>query len=412
MGFSRYATAASQRKAISFLLVALALLAPLVLVPGCSGTSGTGSDLDPATSHVVTDSVGREVRVPNDPQGIAALDSFCGEALVMIGAGPRLSSLQGGTASSILLQQVYPEMVDLPQAMASGSINIETLLDSNTDVVVIQEAVYSSKDEMTKLDKLDIPYVVVGYSDIDEQIAAISLLGDVSGGEAQVKAKALCQYYRDTVTLCEQHAALIPDDRKVQVYHSDTVLTVTDGKLSLGSDWVTRVGAVNVSGEQEMSEGERDYQASLEQIYIWNPDVVVCNAVDVVDYLKTDSKWTGLRAVEDGALYNIPVGATRWGQRGSVETYLAMLWLGVTIYPEQYSDIDFKQTVIDYYKEYLGIEVGDELYEKMLSGTGLRDEGGIGNAGSEDSLGSQGQGTGAGSSESSAQNNGSEQKVA
>ena len=98
----------------------------------------------------------------------------------------------------------------------------------------------------------------------------------------------------------------------------------------------------------------------------------VCNSADTTDYLLTKDNCAGLRAVQEGRCYTIPVGATRWGQRGSVETYLAILWLGVTVYPERYEDLDFKEYVVSYYREYLDVEVTDEVYALMLSGRGLR----------------------------------------
>lgn len=71
-------------------------------------------------------------------------------------------------------------------------------------------------------------------------------------------------------------------------------------------------------------------------------------------------------------IYNIPVGATRWGQRGSLETFFAMIWLGVTIYPEYYADFDLKKEVTQFYDEILGLKIDDGTYDKMLSGSGIR----------------------------------------
>ena len=115
-----------------------------------------------------------------------------------------------------------------------------------------------------------------------------------------------------------------------------------------------------------------DFTTTLEQIFEWDPDAFVCNSADTTDYLLAKDNCAGLRAVQDGRCYTIPVGATRWGQRGSVETYLAMLWLGATMYPDRYADFDLKTFVVEYYRDYLGIEVADEVYEMMLSGRGLR----------------------------------------
>ena len=163
----------------------------------------------------------------------------------------------------------------------------------------------------------------------------------------------------------------IPEEDRLNVYHSINALVLTDGAESVGRDWIECVGAVNVACQGENTV-RGDYNASREQIYTWDPDVVICNEVETRDYLLTNEKWTGLRAVQEGQVYNIPVGATRWGQRGSLETYFAILWLGTTIYPEYYGDIDLKQEVMTFYDEILDCPLDDATYDSMLSGRGLR----------------------------------------
>ena len=135
------------------------------------------------------------------------------------------------------------------------------------------------------------------------------------------------------------------------------------------------MGADNVSARhaESLKQADDDYAAGLEQIFVWDPDVMICNEASTKDYLLTDSKWQGLRAVKEGEVYNIPVGATRWGQRGSLETFFAMIWLGVTIYPEYYAGFDLRQEVTDFYRDQLGLEVDDETWRKMTAGTGIRD---------------------------------------
>ena len=50
-----------------------------------------------------------------------------------------------------------------------------------------------------------------------------------------------------------------------------------------------------------------------------------------------------------------------------------MIWLGVTIYPEYYAEFDLQTEVTDFYRDILGLNIDDEIYQKMLSGTGIRD---------------------------------------
>lgn len=52
-----------------------------------------------------------------------------------------------------------------------------------------------------------------------------------------------------------------------------------------------------------------------------------------------------------------------------------MLWLGTTVYPEVYGDIDLRAEVTDFYQNVAGIQVDDALWDKILSGRDIRQGG-------------------------------------
>lgn len=355
-------------------LSASALVSSLAaaLLPGCSSSSpssGGGGKM-----HVVTDSVGREVELPSEPERIAGLDSFAGELMVMCGAGPRLVATPAGVASDELLRGLYPGLEDVPAPMTSGTVNMEELMACDPDAVLVKQDVYETAGQRELLDAMGVPYAVVGFASMDGQIEAMELVGSVCGGDADGNVGRLVEYYRGVIEECEERAQVLSEGDRVRVYHSINALVATDGAQSLGQDWITRVGAVDVSAEDASAAPGSDYEATLEQILAWDPDVFVCNSADTTEYLLSKDSCAGLTAVKEGRCHTIPVGATRWGQAGSVETYLAMLWLGCTVYPKLYEDVDLEERVTSYYADYLGIDVDHELYEQMLSGEGLRQQ--------------------------------------
>ena len=370
-------TALSRRQFLALAGAALASAAGAASgLAGCASPSGAGSGqaASAAATQTLTDCVGRSVELPVEPERVAGLDSFTGELMVMCGADGQLVATPAGVASDVLLCELYPGLADVPAPMTSGTINFEELAACEPDVVLVKQSVYETSGEQELLDAMGVPYAVVGYAGIDEQIAAMRLVGSVCGGGVQQRAEALVGYYEDVVAECEERAAGLAQADRVRVYHSINALVATDGATSLGADWVSRVGAVNVGAEGDSAATATDYNATLEQILAWDPDVFVCNSADSTEYLLEKASCAGLAAVKAGRCYTIPVGTTRWGQAGSVETYLAMLWLGCTIYPDLYADVDLQQRVTAYYADYLGIEVDDALYEQILSGVGLRQQ--------------------------------------
>ena len=328
-----------------------------------------------AETRIVTDCVGREVEIPAEPKWIAALDAFSGEVLVISGAGDKLACAPNGVRMDLILQEIYPGLLNTSAPMSGGTVNAESLLSLAPDLALIQgRTLYGNQDEVDKLDKLGIPYLVIQYTTMEEQIFAMELLGDVLGGEPEARLDQLVDYYRDVIRRAEDIAKEIPDEERMRVYHSINEIIRTDGVDSLGRDWIECTGAINVSAQDGFfSTDKGDYTASMEQIYTWDPDIIICNEVETRDYVMKKEKWAGLWAVQQNQVYNIPVGATRWGQRGSLETYFAILWLGTILYPNTYyKDIDLKQEVFSVYEDILNFPLDDALYEKMLSGRGLR----------------------------------------
>lgn len=340
----------------------------------------------------VTDSVGRHVQIPAEPQRIAIFDSFSSELAVLIGAGPKLSGVPNGIKSDVILQQIYPGLTQLT-ATSGNSINIETQLSDDVDLVLLRSTMDSS--ECAKLDLLGIPYVKVGYNSIESQVKAIRLVGTACGTAAAGRAEAIARYYEQTVSLVQERVASIAQDQRVSVYHAVTDALTTDGADSLGASWITATGCRNVSATETAS-SNTDYLATLEQVYSWNPDIIICSSASTASTILETAGWQGLEAVTSASVYNIPVGATRWGHRGSVETWFAMLWLGTTAYPELFADIDLEQTVIDAYADLYGVQVDDALYQQMLSGEGLRTQGGGGSGSSGSGSGGSGSGPGTG----------------
>ena len=367
--------------AITGIAIVAALYCCSTVLPSFVSDSlaGSSADTDAVQTHVITDSLGRSVSIPVEACHIAALDSFSGNVAALIGVDDRLMGAPGGVLSNQLLQLLNPSLASA-EKLSGGNVNVETLLSNEVDLVLVKRDLYDA-GETAKLDKVGIPYVVVDYSTVDGQIDAVRLVGEACGGDAADKANALADYYRDTVSLIDQRAANIADGERVSVLHSINDPLLCDGSGSLGADWIARIGAIDVSADETSTGGLGDYTATMEQVYSWNPYVVVCSTADAANSISSDPQWQGLSAVAQGRVYNLPVSTSRWGQRGDPETFLGMLWLAKTLYPDLYADIDLKRTICAYYRDVIGLEIDDALWEQILSGEGLREQG-LGSQGS------------------------------
>jgi iron complex transport system substrate-binding protein len=80
-----------------------------------------------------------------------------------------------------------------------------------------------------------------------------------------------------------------------------------------------------------------------------------------------DEALASLRAVQEGEVYLTPQGVCPWDVFGP-EQALMPLWMGKTLYPELFEDVDLEQEVRDFYLEFFGYEVSDAYLAQMLAG--------------------------------------------
>jgi len=160
---------------------------------------------------------------------------------------------------------------------------------------------------------------------------------------------------------------------RVTVYHSVNEAVRTDIADSLPAEWIEITGAVNVSVDEELKiSGDKSF-AALEQIYLWDPDIIIANEAGVPEYMLSNEQWAALRAVKERRVYQIPNGISRWGHPGSIETPLAILWTSKLLYPDYFKHIDMKMITSEYYKRFFNLDLDGDQVNAILSGKGMRE---------------------------------------
>ncbi|MDD2251727.1 MAG: ABC transporter substrate-binding protein, partial [Dehalococcoidales bacterium] len=253
-----------------------------------------------------------------------------------------------------------------------GTINIEELLRIDPDVVLVRKDTVADDREVEKLDKSGLPYIVVDYSTMEEQREAILIIGKAIGKEAE--ATAFNNYYLDIIDRVSQIVGDMPEEDKITLHHSENQATRATHESSLAADWTRAAGVINVSVGGDLELVGNDYYASIEQILLWNPEVIIVNESTAYSLITGHPQWSGISAVQNEKVYQLPNGISRWGHPGSVETPLALLWTAKTVYPDLFTHIDMEQEVHDFYKTFFDMELDDEMIATVLRGGDLRED--------------------------------------
>lgn len=347
---------------------ALSLLLCLALLCGCMPSGQPVSET--AGMRTVTDQAGRTVEVPEDPACICALDPFCAPFVVAFGYGEQVKATIPSIQRDVLIQSICPSLKEAQVVKSGGVVNAEALLSIGVDLILLDRDSYDDLDNRAKIDATGIPYLVVSNATIDEALDAVELVGQVL--HAEEEAAQYIAWYPDCLARAEKVSAQVPQEERPRLYHSVNEAVRTDYAGSLPAQWIAATGAVNVSleGGGLTMEGGSAY-TTLEQIFVWDPDLIICNEVGVANYILTDEKWKGLGAVERGEVYQMPIGLSRWGHPNSIETPLAVLWLTQLLYPDL-AEIDLEEETRAFYQTYFDYTVSDEELASILSGDGMR----------------------------------------
>lgn len=349
-------------------IISVFLLAALLL-SGC-GSAKTPAPV-PDTGRTVVDCSGREVTLPPEVDSVACLYAYTGHLTVLLGCEDRIDAVVKGLKRDLLMERKLENLEDMPCPYSAGDINMEELAAVAPDVIFLRVETLVDSGEVEKLDNLGIPYVFFDYVTMADQLDSIALMGACLGTEA--RAAEYMDLYRKTVSFVEERLAAVPEEERLTVYHSVNEVVRTDIPDTLSFEVLKAAGCRNVVGSSEELRVDGDKgMATVEQIYVWDPDVVLANEPEATKYFRNNEKFTGLRAVQEGNVFQLPVGISRWAHPGSIESPLAVLYIAKLLYPDCFTDIDMEQEVHDFYQKWFSIDLTDEDISLILSGEGMR----------------------------------------
>jgi iron complex transport system substrate-binding protein len=321
-------------------------------------------------TKTIRDCIGRDVEIPVKVKRIGCLYAFSGHVVTMLGKGKNIIACVNGLKRDKILLKICPSIKNAVVPKVNGALNIEELVRVKPDIVFVRENVALNDSKKEKFKKFNIPILVVEYNNIQEQKYAIKMIGDAIG--APEKAQSFNKYYDECISRVSKITKNIPDNKRVRLYHSVNEPVKTDSAGTLQADWTKIAGAINVSVDVKSKKKNRDLFVSIEEILLWNPDVIIANEDGVKDFILKDIQWKNIKAVKNKKVYQMPNGISRWGHPGSIETPLAILWTTKTLYPENSKSINLKLETYKFYKKFFNLKLTDKMVTKVLSGKGMR----------------------------------------
>lgn len=366
-----------QTKIIPLFFAGLCVLA-LCLSAGCVGTPDAGDG-----TINITDSFGRVVTIPDNPEKIAVSGS--GSMRYFMYLDVDLGKIAAVDYSDSALN-IYPEdprpymlanheILNISEVGASrGVVDGEKLLTSGAKILFIAASSEASIESANEIqDKTGIPVVLFYTGDYVTQkekvCDSLEMLAEILHKEDRYHE--LTAYFISVENDLTSRVANVPtSDERAYVggisYRGEHGLDGTNPTYYP----FTVLHANNVASNLS-NVGQTEYaQVSKEQILAWDPEIIfvglgTLNAAGggAIYELQNDVSYKTLTAAKTGEVYlvnpDISAGA-------NYETQLVnAYYIGKVLYPEQFADVDLAKKADEIFNKVVGGDVYEELKEHM-----------------------------------------------
>lgn len=268
------------------LCLALTALLLLTLLSGCEKTPAEAPGM--AVGIEVTDMMDRQLQLEQPAEKIVVLTAADCEILFAIGAGDQVVA-RGEYCN-------YPKEALALTEVASGSeTNIEQIIAMEPDLVIMS-SMDQPLEQVLALENSGIPVLQLAANTLDETYVAISLIGKVTGRDAEAEG-LIASMKKDLAALVNE----VDGESGNSVYFEVSPLEYglwTAGKGTFMDELSSMLGLSNI-----FSDVNGWAKISQEQVIERNPDYIVTifmafdGAMDPVEEILARPGWAGIRAV-------------------------------------------------------------------------------------------------------------------
>lgn len=353
------------------------------LLVSCSSpktsTSASASATAQPSTVTITDHADREVEVPTNPKRVAVLGIYPLPSMltVYLDSCDSIVAMEPGSmnaAKNGILSQLYPDITNITTDIMDGDdVNIESLLALKPDVVFYNA---SDTQDLEKLENAGLTAVAFSatkwkFNCTETFNEWMNLLDQIYPEHAGNREELIKKYSTDTYNKIQDTVKNVEEKQKVLfLFQYDENTMITSSSKFFGQWWCDAVGAVNVA--QDVPAEKTNAVITMEQVYEWDPDVVVITNFtqakpdDLYNNAIGSDDWSNVSAVKNKRVYKMPLGTYRT-YTPSVDSPMTLEWLAQAVYPELFKDMDVKADVKEYYQNLFGVTLTDEQVDQMYT---------------------------------------------
>ncbi|PWR71266.1 ABC transporter substrate-binding protein [Methanospirillum lacunae] len=329
----------------------------------------TGLQASNAENRTITDMVGRSIEIPTQINHVLSTAPPTTMTIYML-APDTLLGLNSASNTTKFMDQKYRDLPNVGGWYGTSTGNYETFISLKPDVVIEPDLGTGdlSKTILERQEKFsEIPVIgIMDARNITGYDPSIQFLGSLLNKESE--SKSLLEFYHRVLSLVQNKASSIPDDKKVTVYYAEGPKGLkTDPVGSSHSELIELVGGKNIA-DCNITPGMGMTEVSMEQVLSWNPDVIIVGDPGFYKSVYSDPIWANIKAVQNKRVYLVPQAPFPWFDRPpGVNRIIGIPWVAKILYPDVYSDIDITSLAKEFYSKFYHYDLSDSDLTSILN---------------------------------------------
>lgn len=293
----------------------------------------------------VTDQAGRSVTLESQPEKIVSGYYISSSLLIALGQADKMVGIEAKADKRAIYGLSAPKLQQLPSVGTAKAFDLEGCAALSPDLVILP---LKLREAAASLEALGIPTILVNPENQDLLNEARDL----------VAAALNCQEAADLLedftgyTQAQLETALAGEDKPLVYLAGNSSFLSTAGSGMYQSSLIALAGGRNAAAEITDSYwAEVDY----EQMLAWNPDYIVlaADASYPVEDVLADPNLSGITAITEGRVYQLPSAAEAWDSPvpGGI---LGAVWMASILHPEVVTEDSCLATIEVFYETFYG----------------------------------------------------------
>jgi iron complex transport system substrate-binding protein len=244
-----------------------------------------------------------------------------------------------------------------------NTANLESVIALKPDLIL---DVGSTSSTFVSLAERVQQQVGIPYALLDGRFDAVAetyrQLGKLIGRKSD--AEKLARYADDTFKVIAERTASIAPSARPRVYYARGprgLVTGLGGSINVET---IEMLAQNVAGANKGGLAN----VSIEQVLLWNPDVIITIDQDFAGSIRNDPAWAAIKAVRDNRVHLSPKMPFGWVDfPPSVNRLIGLRWLAKILYPDKFPE-DMRILTRDFYTMFYHRTPDDAQIDHVLAG--------------------------------------------